>query len=175
MITLIQFSSVSQLTPTLCDPMDCSMPSLPAAAAGASKLLQPCPTLCDPIDSRPSCQSPTPRTCSNSYPSSLWCHPDISSCRLLFLPSIFPSIRIFSSESILPIRWPKYWSFCFSINPSTSIQDWFPLGLSGLISLQSRGFSRVFSNTTIQKHQFFGAQPSLWSNSHIHTWLLEKP
>ena len=56
-----------------------------------------------------------------------------------------------------------------------NIQDWFPLGWTGLISLQSKGFSRVFSNTTVQKHQFFGTQPSLWSNSHIHTWLLEKP
>ena len=56
-----------------------------------------------------------------------------------------------------------------------NIQDWFPLGLNGLISLQSKGFSRVISNTTVQKHQFFGAQPSLWSNSHIHTWLLENP
>ena len=55
-----------------------------------------------------------------------------------------------------------------------SIQDWFPLGLTGWISLQSKGLSRVFSNTTVQKHQFFGIQPSLWSNSHIHTWLLEK-
>ena len=141
MITLIQFSSVSQLIPTLCDPMDCSMPSLPAAAAGVSKLLQPCPILCDPIDSRPSCQSPTPRTCSDSYPSSLWCHPGISSCRLLFLPSIFTSIRIFSSESILPIRWPKYCSV--HINPSNEYSrlisfriDWFdPLVQGTLKSL----------------------------------------
>ena len=59
--------------------------------------------------------------------------------------------------------------------PPMNIQDWFPLGLTGLISLQSKGLSRVFSNTTVQKHQFFGAQLSLWSNSHIHTWLLEKP
>ena len=69
-----------------------------------------------------------------------------------------------------------------SIDPSASVsvlpmntQDWFPLGLIGLISMQSRGLSRVFSNTSVQKHWFFGAQPSLWSNSHIHTWLLEKP
>ena len=82
---------------------------------------------------------------------------------LLLLPSKFPSIRVFSNESFLLIRWPKYWSFSFSISSSASvnIQDWFPLGLIGLISLQSKGLSRVFSSTTVQKHQFLGAQLSL--------------
>ena len=90
-------------------------------------------------------------------------------CRpLLLLPSIFPSIKVFSNESALRIRWPKYWSFSFSISLPMNIQDWFPLGWTGWISLQSKGLSRVFS-TTVQKHQFFGAQLSLWSNSHIHT------
>ena len=93
--------------------------------------------------------------------------------RLLLLLSIFPSISVFSSESVLRISWPKYWSF--SISLSSEYQDWFPLGLTSLISLQSKGLSRVFSNTTVQKHQFFSAQLSLWSNSHIHTWLLKKP
>ena len=97
------------------------------------------------------------------------CHP------LLLLPSIFPSIRVSSSESVLLIRWSKYYSFSFSISLPMDIQDWSPLGLTCLISLQSKGFSRVFSNTTVQKQQFFEAQLSLWSNSHIHTWLLEKP
>ena len=97
-------------------------------------------------------------------------------CYLLLLtPLIFPSIRIFSNVSVLHIRWPKYWSFNFSISLPMNIQDWFPLGLTGLISLQSKGLSRVFSNTTFWKHQFFGAQPSLWSSCHIYTWLLEKP
>ena len=82
-------------------------------------------------------------------------------CPLLLLPSILPSIRGFSSESVLHIRWPKYWSFSFSISPSKNIEDWFPLGLNGLIALLSKGLSRVFSNTTVQKHQFFGAQLSL--------------
>ena len=96
------------------------------------------------------------------------CHPR------LFLPSIFPSIRVFSNESACHIRWQKYWSFSFSISPPPmNIQDWFSSGLTGLISSLSKGLSRVFSNTTVQKHQF-GAQPSLWSNSHIHTWLMEK-
>ena len=79
---------------------------------------------------------------------------------LLFLPSIFLSIRVFSYESVLCIRWPKYWSFSFSISPSRNIQDWFPLGWTSWISLQSKGLSRVFFNTTVQKHQFFGPQLS---------------
>ena len=81
-------------------------------------------------------------------------------CPLL---SIFPSIRIFSNESALGIRWPKDWSFSFSISPF-SPSEW-----TGWISLQSKGLSRVFSSTTVQKHQFFGTRPSLWSSSHIHT------
>ena len=114
------------------------------------------------------------RSCSNSCPLSQWCHPAILSSVLLFLTSILPSIKIFSSESDLHIRWPKYRSFSSSISPSLNIQDLCLLGLTGWISLQSRGFSRVFSNTTVQKHHFFSAQPSLRSSSHIHTWLLEK-
>ena len=75
---------------------------------------------------------------------------------LLLLPSIFPSIRVFSNESALCIRWPKDWNFSFSINPSNEYPRWFPLGLPDLISLLSKGLSRVFSNTTIQKRQFLG-------------------
>ena len=98
-------------------------------------------------------------------------------CPLLLLPSIFPSIKVFSSESVLHMRWPKYWSFSFSISPSNEYSGLISLGLTGWISSQSNGLSRVFSNTTVQKHQFFSAQLSLWSKSHIHfhTWLLEKP
>ena len=92
---------------------------------------------------------------------------------LLLLPSIFPSIRIFSNESALPIKWPKYWSFSFSISPSNEYSGLMSLGLTSLISMQSQGLSRVFSRTTVQKHQFFSTHPSLWSNSHICTWLLE--
>ena len=97
------------------------------------------------------------------------CHP------LLLLPTIPPSIRVFSNESTLHIRWPKYWSFSFSISPSKKPQGWSPSEWTGWISLQSKGLSRVFSNTTVQTHQFFSAQPSSQSNSHIYTWLLEKP
>ena len=97
-------------------------------------------------------------------------------CRpLLLLPSIPPSIRVFSNESTLPMRWPKYWSFSFSIIPSKEIPGWSPLEWTGWISWQSKGLSRVFSNTTVQTHQFFSAQLSSQSNSHIHTWPQEKP
>ena len=97
-------------------------------------------------------------------------------CRPPFLlPSVFPSIRVFSNESALQIRRPNYWHFSFSINPSNVYSGLTSLGSTGLISLQSKGFSRVFSGTTAWKHQFFGAQPSLWSNAHNCTWLLEKP
>ena len=94
---------------------------------------------------------------------------------LLLLPPIPPSIRVFSSESTLCMRWPKYWSFSFSIIPSKEHPGLISLGWTGWISLQSKALSRVFSNTTVQKHQFFGDQLSSQSNSHIHTWLLEKP
>ena len=127
--------------------------------------------------SRLPCPSPTLGACSNSCPSSQWCQPTISSSVVPFSSCLqsfpasgsFPvsqdftsggqSIRASASASVLPMN----------------IQDWFPLGWTGLISLQSKEIVRVFSRTTVQKHQFFSAQLSLWSNSHIHTWLLEKP
>ena len=119
------------------------------------------------------CPSPSLGACSNSCPLS-WPSNRLVFCRpLLLRPSVFPSIRVFSNESTLHIRWPKYWSF--SISPSNEYSGLIPLGLTGLNSLQSKGLSRVFSNTTFQKHQFFGTQLSLWSKSYIHTWLLEKP
>ena len=77
--------------------------------------------------------------------------------------------QVFSNGSVLCIRWPKYWSFSFSISPSNEYSGLFPLGWACLISLQSKGLSRVFSNTTVQKHQFFGTHLSSQSNSHIHT------
>ena len=84
---------------------------------------------------------------------------------VLLLPSVFPSIRVFSNKSVLLIRWPKYWSFSFSISPSNEYSGLISLGWIGWVSLQSKGLSRVFTNTTVQKHQFFSAQISLWSNS----------
>ena len=142
--------SVARLRPTVCEPMDCSTPGFPA----------------------------------------LHCHPELAQTHvhwvsdgiqpshplqpLLFLPSIFPSFRVLSNESALHPRWPKYWSFSFSISPSNEFQGWFPLWLTGLISLLSKGFSKAF-NTTIQKHWFFRTPPSFWSNSNICTWIREKP
>ena len=140
--------SVAQLCPTLCNPMDCSMPGFPVLH-------------CLP----------------EFAPLSQWCHPTtsfsvapFSFCPQSFLASgSFPISQLFESDgknigasasaSVLPMN----------------IQGWFPAGMTGLISLQSKGLSRVFSSTTVQEHQFFSAQPSLWSNSHIHKWLLEKP
>ena len=103
------------------------------------------------------CPSPTPGACSNSCPLSWWCHPIISSSVAPFSSCLqsFPSLRVFSNESVLCIRRPKYWSFSFSISPSNKYSGLFPLGLTGLISLPSKGLSRVFSRTTVQKHQFF--------------------
>ena len=96
-------------------------------------------------------------------------------CHPLLLPPIPPSIRVFSNESALRMRWPKYWSFSFSISPSNENPRLISLGQTGWISLQSKGLSRVFSNTTVQKHQFFGTQLFSQSNSHIHTRPMEKP
>ena len=83
-------------------------------------------------------------------------------CPFLPLPSIFPSIRVFSNELALHIRWSKYWSFTFSINPSKEYSKLFPLGLTSLISFQAKGLLRVFYCTTVQKDQFSSDQPSLW-------------
>jgi len=93
---------------------------------------------------------------------------------LLLLPSIFPNIRVFSSESVLCIRWPKYWSFSFKISPSNEYSGLISFRMDWLDLLAVKELSRVFSNNTVQKHQFFGAQLSLQSNFHIHAGLLEK-
>ena len=96
-------------------------------------------------------------------------------CPFPLLPSLFPRIRVFSNPSALHIRWPKYLSFSFIISPFNEYSGLISSRIDLLMSLKCKGLSRVFSNTTVQKHQFFSAQPSLWSNSHIHTRLLEKP
>ena len=127
--------------------------------------------------SRLPCPSPTPKACSNSCPLIWWCHPTISS----FVVPLSSCFQSFPASGSFPMS-QFFQSGGQSIGASPSapvlpmnIQDWLPSGLIGWISLQSKGPSRVFSNTTVQKHQFFGAQLSLQSNSHIHTWLLEKP
>ena len=143
-----QFISVAQSCLTLCDPMNHSTPGLP-------------------VDY----QLPEFTSIESVMPSShlILGHP------LLLLPPIPPSIWVFNNESNLRMRWPKYWSFSFSIIPSKEIPGLISSEWIGWISLQSKGLSRVFSNTTVQKHQFFGAQLSSQSNSQIHTWPQEKP
>ena len=121
------------------------------------------------------CPLLSPKACSGSCPSSQWRHPTILSSVVCFsscLQSFPASASFLMSWLITPGGQSIGASASASVLPM-NIQGWFPLGLTGLISLQSKGLSRVFCNTTVQKHQFFGA--SLWSNSHIHTWLLEKP
>ena len=113
--------------------------------------------------------SPKPKSIESVIPSNhlILCRP------LLLLPSIFPSIRVFSNESALCIRWPKFWSFSFNISPSNEHPGLIFFKMDWLDLLESKGLSRVFSNTTVQKHQFFSTQLSLYSKSHTHTWLLE--
>ena len=118
------------------------------------------------------CPSLTPRACSNSCPSNHL----ILSCPLLLLPSIFPIIRVFSDESVLRIRCPKYWSFSFNISPSndysgliSSRMDW-----SDLLAVQGT-LKSLFQHHSSKESVFFGAQPSLWCNPFICTWLVEKP
>ena len=122
----MQFSSVVQPCPTVCDPMNRSMPGL--LVHHQLKLM----------------------SMESVMPSSHL----ILCCPLLLLPSIFSSIRVFLNESALCIRWPKYWSFSFSISPSNEYSGLISLGWTGCISLQSKGLSRFFSNTTVQRHQF---------------------
>ena len=152
--------------------------NFPCRCCCCCSVAQSCPTLCDPrkgsVPGFPvlHCLQEFAQThihCSVTLSNHLiLCHP------LLLLLSILPSLRGFHNESALGIRWPKCWSFSLSISPSNEYSGLMPLGLTGLISLQSKALSRVFFNTTVQKHQFFSAQPSLWCNSHNHTWLLEK-
>ena len=126
---------------------------------------------------RPPCPSPTPRVYSNSCPSSRWCHPAISSSVVPFssCPQSLPASGSFPMSQLFAWGGQSTGvSASVSVLPMNS-QDWSPLGWTCWISLQSKGLSRVFSNTTVQNHQFFGAQLSSQSNSHIHTWPLEKP
>ena len=145
--TSVQFSSVTQLCPTLCDPMNCSIPGLPVH----HQLLEFTKTHVHWVSD----------AIQQSHPlSSLSPHFSLSQHQGLQMSQFFESggqsIGVSASASVLPMN----------------IQDWFPLGWTGWISLQSKGLSRVFSKTTVQKHQFFSARLSLWSKSHIHTWLL---
>ena len=130
----LQISSVTQSCPTLCDPMEGSIPGFPVHHQHLELAQTHVHQVSDAIQPSHPLSSPSPPAFN------------------------FSSIRVFSNDSVLHIRWPKYWSFSFSL--PMNIQDWFPLGLTGLISLQSKGLSKLFSNTTVQIHQFFCAQLS---------------
>ena len=154
-----QFSSVTQLCPTLCHPMDC----------------MDCTLWMDREDCQASLSITNSQSCSNSSPSSQWCHPTISSCVVPFSSCLqsFPASGSFPMSQFFASGGQNIGASASVL--SMNIQDWIPLRLTGLISLQSKGLSRVFSNTTVQKYPVFSAQLSLWFNSHIYTWLLEKP
>ena len=144
------FCSVTKSCPTLCDAVDCSMPGSPSSVTGV---------------------------CLNSCPLSQWCYLTIS---FSATPFSF-CLQSFPVSGSFPVSWLSTSgghriraSATASVLPM-NIQGWVPLGLTALISLPSKGLSRVFTSTTVWKHQFFGTQPYLRSNSHIHTWLLEKP
>jgi len=131
----------------------------------------------EPQHARPLCPSPTPGVLPNPCPLSRWCHPTMSSSVVPFFscPQSFQASESFQISQFFASGGQN-----IGVSASTSVlpmntQDWSPLGWTGWISLQSKGLSRVFSDTTVQKHQFFGAQPSSQSNSHIHTWPQEKP
>ena len=117
------------------------------------------------------CPSQSPGACSNSYPLSQWCHPTISSSVIPFssCPQSFPKSGSFPVSQFFTSGGQSFGTSVSASVLSMSIQDWFPLGWTGWISLQSKGFSRVFSNTTVQKHQFFSTQLSFWSSSHMTT------
>ena len=140
-----QFSSVTQSCPTLCYPMNCSTPGLPAITNSRS--------------------SPKLTSIESVMPSSHL----ILCCLLLLLPPIPPSIRVFSNESTLPMRWPKNWSFSFSISPSKEIPGLISFRMDWLDLLAVQGTLNSLLQHPVQKHQFFGAQLSSQSNSHIHT------
>ena len=144
---VLRFSSIAQSCLTLCDPVGCSMPGFPIPHQ-------------------------LPRACSNSCPLSQRCHSTISSSVVPFCLQSFPASASFPMSQFFASGGQSIRTSASVL--SMNIQDRFPLRLTDLISLLAKGLSRVFSNTTVQKHRFFGAQFSLWSNSCIHTWLLEK-
>ena len=126
---------------------------------------------------RPPCPSPTPGIYSNSCPLSRWCHLTISSSIVPFSSWLqsFPASGSFQMSPVLCIRWPKYWSFSFSISPFNEYSALISFRMDWLDLLAVQGTLKSLFNTIVQRRQFFGAQLYLLSNSHIHTWLLEKP
>ena len=123
------------------------------------------------------CPSLSPRVCSNSCPLSQWCHPTISfsATPFSFCLQSFPASGSFPMSLLFISGGQSIGALASAAVFPMNIQSWFPLELTSLISLQSKGLSSLFSSTSLSKHQFFSTQPSLWSNSHNRTWLLEKP
>ena len=131
----------------------------------------------EPQHARPPCPSPVPRVYLNPCPLSWWCHLTISSSVIPFssCPQSFSASRSFPMSQLFTAGGQSIGVSASTLVLPMNTQDWSPLGWTGWISLQSKGLSRVFSNITVQKHQFFDTQLSSQSNSHIHTWPLEKP
>ena len=147
-VSSVQLSSVAQSCPTLCDPMDCSTPGLPVRHQLPEFTQIHVHRVSDAIQPSHPLSSPSPTP---------------------------PRIMVFSNESALPIRWPKYWSFSFNISPSSEQPGLISFRMDWLDLLAVQGTLKSLLNTTVQKHQFFCAQLYSLSNSHIHTWPLEKP
>ena len=144
-----------------------------------SSVTQSCPTLRPHglQHARPPRPWPTPGVYSSSCPLSQWCHPTISFSVVPFSSCLqsFPTSGSFQMSQFFASGGQSTGASASALVLPMNTQDWSPLGWTGWISLQSKGLSGVFSNTTVQKYQFFGTQLCLWSNFHIHTWLLEKP
>ena len=153
------------------------MPLLISGSAQLSSVARSCPALCDPMNRRPPCPSSTPGVHSNSCPLSQWCHPAISSSVVPFFscPQPIPASESFPMSQLFTWGDQSTGVSALASDLSKKSQGWSPSEWTGWISLQSKGLSRVFSNTTVQKHQFSSTQLSSQSNSHIHTWPLEKP
>ena len=191
-----QFRSVAQSCPTLCDPMNHSMAHSGVLAWRIPGMGEPGGLLsmgshrvrhdwsnlaaaaaAEPQHARPPCPTPTPGIHPNPCPLTRWCHSTISSSVVPFssCPQSFPVSGSFQMSQLFAPGGQSIGVSASTSVPPMDTQDWSPLGWTGWISLQSKGLSRVFSNTTVKKHQFFGTQLSSQSNSHIHTWALEKP
>ena len=145
-----------------------------------SSVAQSCPDSLQPHGlehARPPCPSPTPGVYSTSCPLSRWCHPTISSSVVPFSFCLqsFPASGSFPVSQFFTSGGQSIGALASASVLPGNIQDWFALGWTGWISFQSKGLPRIFFNTTVQKYQFFSTQHSLWSNSQIRTWLLEKP
>ena len=191
----ISRSEVAQSCPTLCDPMDCSLPGSSIHGILQARILEWVAISFSRGSSQPRDQTrvsliagrrfnlwatreaPSPEVCSNSCPLVQWCYLTISSSAALFSFCLqsFPTSGSFPVSPLFASGGQRIGASVSTSVLPVNIQSWIPSGLTGLISLLSKWLSRIFSSTTILKHQFFGTQPSLWSNSHVLTWLLEKP